>query len=169
LEFYIFAGLPASIDDSVALWISVPRPTSGFAAGTYQLDPDPFSANPAAYAILYVFDNNDEVSQMLYATSGSVTFTSVTRVAGGILPVGQNNGDTFVGSLSLTLYKEIDLDTGLQITGGCTTALEGLSFNLRQNMVVNAPAPSALAPSGFAPKQKLRRPMRAQTGFSIRQ
>jgi hypothetical protein len=147
VEFLVFIGLPASIDPTgaFAFWFEVPRPLTGFEAMAYPFDPDPFAENPTAIGSIYGFDENDDPNLELYATNGSITFSSITTT--GSLPAGQNNGDVFAGKVARTVFKEIDA-AGDPVADGCTTTLAGLSFNLKQNMDV-----SGFAPSGFAPSK----------------
>lgn len=108
-----------------ALIVDYVKPTAGgFTLNTaVNFDPNPAAAPYVAAA--YVFGDLDPnvtpntVQNFYYASTGSITLTSV----------GETSGAAIKGSVSATNFREID-DNNADVPGGCTTALTALNFDV---------------------------------------
>lgn len=134
----VFFGLSIYITQDMKndITLIVPRPTAGFAPGTFNFDPNPMSTMPVALAYGEQGINGMTSEKTLYATSGSITFTAI----------GQTANSPIRGSISMTQLKEVDAQ-GNFVTGGCMSTIAGLSFFLTQMTTVTKTGPDQPAGS----------------------
>lgn len=120
-------SIPAQLNQQApinVLEIDVVRPAGGYAINT----PYAFTTTPTAtfvaQSMLYGnFDvNNSTFDQELFASSGSITFTQI----------GEAPSSNIFGTVSMTMYREIDQTTNADVPNGCTSTLTGIQFYLRQ-------------------------------------
>lgn len=115
----------------------VPRPANGFAPGTFAFDTTG-AAMPVALAYMGGNYTGTMAQKELDATNGSITFTSI----------GQTAGASIKGTVSSTIFKEVDAN-GNQVAGGCTSTVAGLSFFLTQMTTVTRNADGMTTPESW--------------------
>lgn len=138
---------PSSSDMQNVLVFVVPKPEQGpFTAMAYPLDPDPMSTDPDnafAYMQANIDVNAGTVGRVLFASSGSITFSAI----------GQNANDLITGTLSAVNFREIDLNTAADVPGGCTSMLGAdVEFFLKQSSTVAREIPGG---NGRPPRIRL--------------
>ncbi len=82
------------------------------------------AASAASYKAASFMLNNTAsgtAERLLFASSGSITLTQTNEAMGGLTK----------GSVTATNYREVD-DAGLEVAGGCTSTVTGLTFVLEQ-------------------------------------
>jgi hypothetical protein len=129
--FAVGAFLPAmgggQSDD--ALFIQVVKPDQGQwpTATAINFDPD---ATMLMTANSYILEDLNQTAgtynRILYASSGSVTFTDI----------GEQANDLITGTVAASNYREINKTSGADVAGGCTTSMMQLKFYLKQPMVI---------------------------------
>lgn len=125
--FFMGAGLPGSTATAAdVLAFEYVEPDSG---GFVTDAPVSFETNGAAgtyVAASYILaDYNSTaktIGQVFWASSGALTLTDI----------GESDGSMITGSVNTTNYREISQTTGMDVSGGCTASLMGLSFALTQ-------------------------------------
>jgi hypothetical protein len=117
-----------------AVIFEVVKPAAGFANGmSVNFDPSPTAAYMAASYLLGGLDQQAmTVKQLMYASNGSLTFSAIAEAP----------GSSINGTVTPTNYREIDQMTGADVAGGCTSALQGAQFFLKEK--------AAFAPSDAA-------------------
>jgi hypothetical protein len=133
--FILGAGLPGSMTGAVdALFIEVIKPAAGFATGTaYNFNTDPNAATYVAASYILEDVNSQAMSytRIMYASSGSVTFSMI----------GENNGAAIRGTVPATNFREVNEMTGADVAGGCTVSLASLAFFTSQQAARQAEYP----------------------------
>jgi len=141
--FNIGGGLPMSLTmdtDSIndILIVRVFEATSGqaFKTGTaYNFETVP-PTTIAGSAIAFIAEDVNASGQALryyWASGGTITIQNIDKTTGSIIN----------GTISATNMREINLMTGADVPGGCTTSLAGLSFYLKQETTAARVAPNA--------------------------
>lgn len=131
--FSIAGGIPMNITmdtDNLpdVLVIRVFEATTGqtFKTGTpYTFETNPTATTIAGSAIAFLAEDVGSTGQAMryyWASSGTVTLQNIDKTTGTIIN----------GSVALTNLREVNLQTGADVPGGCTTSLMGLSFFLKQ-------------------------------------
>jgi hypothetical protein len=128
-------GLVVSADTAVQdiLFLRVVKPLNG-GFGPLQnmaltFNPDANAADPVAFAFFLGDVTSNVPSQTLWATEGSITFTTLSETTGTIIK----------GATTPILWKQIDDMTGEVVNNGCSIKLggvggstSGMSFVMKQ-------------------------------------
>lgn len=146
-----FLGISSytTMDMKNAITFVWPKPTAGFAAGTFPWDNDPNAMNPAALSFfeggLDPANPMADAAHFLWTASGTLTIQSVTKT--GAAGAGENPNDVFTGSVSATMYRELDAQ-GAVLPGGCTVMAAGITFVTKDPNGSAIPAPQDV-PAGW--------------------
>lgn len=123
-------------DDANTLIFQVPKPEGGaWAPGTFNFETDPQAMTvPPALSFVQANIVGNTVGRVLWPSAGSITFTQVGSTA---------NSNIF-GTVNMTSWVEIDVDTFMVVPGGCMSSITKLDFFLKQSMdaVVTRTAPA---------------------------
>ena len=139
LEFVLIIGVQDTNDQ---LQFHLATPIVNDQAVNWETD----GASTASYQALAVYlqsQNGSTPDRILFPTSGSITMTANSQAMGG----------ANAGSISATTFAEID-DTGAVLSGGCTSDITGLTFNLVQG-TADFQKPVAPSPGEGQPWMKL--------------
>lgn len=128
---------PSSSDMQNVLVFVVPKPEQGpFTATAYPLDGNPNSTDPDnafAYMQANIDINAGTVGRLLFASSGTITFSQFNNT----------NGGNIFGTLSAVNFREIERQAPFgDVAGGCTSMLGAdVKFYLKQTTAVTREIP----------------------------
>ena len=137
--FVLGAGLPGSTMTAIdALFIEVVKPGASWQPTNQAINFDTNAASTTYVAASYIIEDLNQgppvsYARVLWASSGSVTFTSINDTQGALIN----------GQAAATNFREINEMTGADVAGGCTASHAGLGFFLQHmNAMARSEFPS---------------------------
>lgn len=109
------------------LEFAVREATSGqpYLTGTpNDFDPNPVPTPRTAYSYFVEDLKAASYGRVWWASNGSITLNNIGKTAGSMVD----------GTVSATMYREVDIMTGADLPSGCTLSLAALTFWLKQDV-----------------------------------